>query len=115
MRFTTVEIVASKERALRPRPEPHPGALVYARVGVNEWELENRIRTAKTATFDSFLNVWQMRYETAVRLKLKRRLLLRRPNRRVGFAPWRSEISNIPTHPESNISAHPPQDPSEFE
>ena len=109
VRFTTVEIVASKERAFRPKREPHPEALVYARVGADEWELESRLRTAKAATFDPFLNVWRMRYETAVRLKLKRRLLLRRPARSAGFA-------SAPRTPEkSNIPAHSRQDPSEFE
>jgi hypothetical protein len=115
VRFTTVEIVASEERTARPRHEPHPEALVYARVGADEWELERRLRTARAATFDPFLNVWQMRYETAVRLKLKRRLLLTRPNRRVGFAPRTPENSNIPAHPRSNIPAHSRRIPSKFE
>jgi len=120
VRFTTVEIVASDERAARPRREPHPEALVFARVGADEWELERRLRTARAATFDPFLNVWQMRYETAVRLKLKRRLLLSRPNRRVGFAPpgfapRTPENSNIPAHPRSNIPAHSRRIPSKFE
>lgn len=115
VRFTTVEIVASEERAARPKRGPHPDALVYARVGADEWELERRLKTARAATFDPFLNVWRMRYETAVRLRLKRRLLLRRPDRRAGFAPRASENSNIPAHRQSNIPAHSRQNPSEFE
>ena len=115
VRFTTVEIVASEERAARSKREPHPDALVYARVGADEWELERRLRTAKAATFDPFLNVWRMRYETAARLRLKRRLLLRRPDRRAGFAPRTSENSNIPAHRRLDIPAHSRQTPSEFE
>ena len=111
VRFTTVEIVASKGRAVGARREPHPEALVFARVGPDEWELERRLRTAKAATFDSFLNVWQMRYETAVRFKLKRRLLLHRPKRRAGFAPR----PQLQPSTNSNISAHSPHEPSEFE
>jgi hypothetical protein len=117
VRFTTVEIVASAERVSRPKRKPHPDALVYARVGPDEWELERRLRNAKAATFDPFLNVWRMRYETAVRLRLKRRLMLRRPERRTGFAtaPRTSENSNIPAQPSLAIPAHSRQDHSKFE
>ena len=38
VRFTTVEIVASTERQIRPKREPHPDALVYVRVGADEWD-----------------------------------------------------------------------------
>ena len=117
VRFTTVEIVASEARVARSRPRPHPDALVYARVGADEWELERRLRATKAATFDPLLEIWRMRYETAVRLRLKRRLLLQRPTRRAGskFAPRPPENSNIPAHRHSNIPAHLREDPSEFE
>lgn len=117
LRFTTVEIVASAKRPTQPRREPHPDALVYARVGRDEWELERRLRTTKSATYDPALNVWRMRYETAVRLRLKRRLLLRRPDRWAGFAPAKgnSSNSNIPAHQNPNIPSHPRPNPREFE
>lgn len=117
VRFTTVEIVASPERPVLSRRAPHPDALVYARVGADEWELERRLRIAKAATFDLELNVWRMRYDTAVRLRLKRRILLRRPERRAGFvrrAPT-LENSNIPAHQYSNIPTHPRPNPRELE
>jgi hypothetical protein len=117
LRFTTVEIVASSKRLARPRREPHPEALVYARVGRDEWELERRLRTTKSATYDPDLNVWRMRYETAVRLRLKRRLLFKRPERRAGFAPRNAAPSNpnIPAHADSNIPSHPCPNSGEFE
>jgi hypothetical protein len=83
--------------------------------GRTKWELERRLKTAKAATFDPFLNIWRMRYETAARLRLKRRLLLRRPDRRAGFAPRTSENSNIPAHRRLDIPAHSRQNPSKFE
>jgi hypothetical protein len=117
IRFTTVEIVASAERSVRAKREPHPEALVYARVAKDEWELERRLRITKSATYDEFLNVWRMRYETAVRLRLKRRILLHRPARRSGFGPSTHTLSNsnIPTHHNSKIPSHLRLKSREFE
>jgi hypothetical protein len=117
LRFTTVEIVASAKRLARQKREPHPDALVYVRVGRDEWELERRLRTTKSATFDTDLNVWRMRYETAERLRLKRRLLLRGPDRRTGFAPAKPtpSNSNIPAHQNPNIPSHLCPNSREFE
>ncbi|HEY3349152.1 MAG TPA: hypothetical protein VGM13_05200 [Thermoanaerobaculia bacterium] len=116
MRFTTIEIVASSKRVARLKREPHPEALVYARVGRDEWELESRLKTTKSATYDPGLNVWRMRYETAVRLRLKRRILFKRPEKRYGFAPRNpSPNSNIPAHQNPNIPSHPRPNSREFE
>ncbi len=117
MRFTTIEIVASSTRVVRPKREPHPEALVYARVGRDEWELERRLRTTKSASFDPVLDVWRMRYESAVKLRLKRRLLFRRPERRTAFLPTKPTLPkpNIPTHPNPNIPSHSRPNSREFE
>jgi hypothetical protein len=116
LRFTTIEIVASAKRVARLKREPHPEALVYARVGRDEWELESRLRTTRSATYDEALNVWRMRYETAVRLRLKRRILFKRPEKRHGFAPRNhSPNSNIPAHQNPNIPSHPRPKSREFE
>jgi hypothetical protein len=114
VRFTTAEIVVSRERATGPRRTLHPDALVYARVGADEWELERRLRAARTATFDPELNLWRMRFETAVRLKLRRRLMLRRPTRNTPSSATASH-SNISAHRRLNIPIHPRQNQRELE
>jgi hypothetical protein len=114
VRFTTVEVVASAERVTRPKRALHPEALVYARVGVSEWKLAKRLRSANAATYDAFLDVWRMRYETAVRLKLKRRILLRRPAP-PGFRARAIQNSNIPAHRNLDIPTHPRQNPPRIE
>jgi len=78
LRYTTVEIVASAPKAWRPPGRPAPSALVYVRTGGDEWELKQRLRAAR-AIWEPELKVWRLRYEAAVKLKLRRRILLRRP------------------------------------
>ena len=78
LRYTTVEIVASAPIPRRPPGRPAPSALVYVRTGGDEWELRQRLRAAR-AVWEPELDAWRLRYEIAVRLKLRRRLLPRRP------------------------------------
>jgi hypothetical protein len=104
LRYTTVEIVASTPKAWRPPSRPAPSALVYVRTGGDEWELKQRLRAAR-AVWEPELGAWRLRYETAVRLKLRRRILLRRPSARSPNLP-------IPDHPDLAISAHKRENPS---
>ena len=113
VRFTTVEIVVSSERATDERRSIPADALVYARVGPTETALRKRLLEANAATYDRELNAWRMQYATAVRLGLARRMLRRRP------APSRllkrPGNSNIPAHPRLAITAHKSQNRSETE
>lgn len=124
LRFTTIELVASAKRQVPRGCAPHPDALVYARVARDEWELERRLRITNSATYDEGLDVWRMRFETAVRLKLKRRIFFKRPEKRSGFMPGRRpdfgprttlSDSNIPAHTNPNIASHARPDSREFE
>jgi hypothetical protein len=103
VRFTTVEIVASPPKAWRPPNRPSPSALVYVRTGGDEWELKQRLRAAH-AVWEPELKAWRLRFETAVRLKLRRRILLRRP-------PARPRNLPIPDHPDLAISTHSRENP----
>jgi hypothetical protein len=75
LRWTTVELVASAPRPWTPKPLPSAGALVYVRTGPKDWDLRRRLASSGGVSRDGVLDLWRMRYETAIRLGLKRRIV----------------------------------------
>ena len=75
LRWTTVELVVSAPRRWAPKPLPSAGALVYVRTGPKDWDLRRRLASSSGVCRDAILDLWRMRYETAIRLGLKKRLV----------------------------------------
>jgi hypothetical protein len=75
LRWTTVELVVSAPRRWTPRPLPSASALVYVRTGPKDWDLRRRLAISSGVSRDEALDLWRMRYETAIRLGLKKRIV----------------------------------------
>src|SRR5450759_2441660 len=75
LRWTTVELVVSAPRRWISKPLPGASALVYVRTGPKDWDLRRRLASSSGVSRDEVPDLWRMRYETAVRLGLKRRIV----------------------------------------
>jgi hypothetical protein len=73
LRLTTVEIVVARAPLKRPRRLPD-SALVYVKVDLWEKLLQERLKKAG-ARWDPALRLWRVRYDKALELGLRRRLL----------------------------------------
>jgi hypothetical protein len=73
VRLTTVEIVVERAKLRRPRALP-PSALVYAMVEPWETPLHEKLKKSG-ARWDPALRLWRMRYDAALALGLRRRIL----------------------------------------
>lgn len=76
-RLKTAEIVVGRARWRPPRRIPND-ALVSVKVELWEKALQERLRTAG-ARWDPALRLWRMRYDKAVELRVRRRLVSLRP------------------------------------
>jgi hypothetical protein len=72
-RLKTVEIIVGRAR-WRPRHRRPDDALVWAKVEPWERALQDRLKTAG-ARWDPVLRLWRMRYDKAVELRVRRRLV----------------------------------------
>ncbi len=81
-RVKTVELVVGRARWRPPRRLPDD-ALVWAKVEPWEKALQDRLKTAG-ARWDPALRLWRMRYDRAVELRVRRRLVSLRPYQKGG-------------------------------
>jgi len=82
LRLTTVELVVERARWKPPRRIPD-SALVSVKVEPWERSLQERLRKAG-ARWDGRLGLWRMRYDKAVELRVRRRLVTRPPAEKSG-------------------------------
>ena len=73
IRLKTAEIVVARAKLRRSKSLP-PSALVYARVEPWEKPLHEKLKKGG-ARWDPDLRLWRMRYDTALALGLRRRIL----------------------------------------
>jgi len=81
-RLKTIEIVIGRARWRPPRRVPND-ALVSVKVEPWEKALQERLRSAG-ARWDPALRLWRMRYDKAVELRVRRRLVNPRPHQKGG-------------------------------
>jgi hypothetical protein len=81
-RLKTIEIVVRRARWRPPRRVPND-ALVSVKVEPWEKALQERLRSAG-ARWDPALRLWRMRYDKAVELRVRRRLVNPRPHQKGG-------------------------------
>ena len=77
LRLTTVELVVERARWKPPRRIPD-SALVSVKVEPWERPLQERLKSAG-ARWDPTLRLWRMRYDKAVELRVRRRIVTRPP------------------------------------
>jgi len=82
VRLTTVELVVQRARWKPPRRIPD-SALVSVRLEPWERSLQERLRKAG-ARWDPRLRLWRMRYDKAVELRIRRRLVTPRLHEKSG-------------------------------
>ena len=77
VRLKTAEVVVARAKLKRSKSMP-PSALVYAKVEPWEKPLHEKLKKAG-ARWDPGLRLWRMRYDTALALGLRRRILTSLP------------------------------------